>query len=121
MQTYGEQFDGTPASVGQARLAVGAWLKSTGCTPDCVANAVLLVSELATNAVVHARSSFTVAVVQADSSITVEVTDASPGEVDHREPDASGGHGLHIVASVADEWGVRPTGDGKAVFFRLRC
>jgi hypothetical protein len=35
-------------------------------------------------------------------------------------PTASSGRGIHLVAAMADDWGVRATpGDGKVVWFTL--
>ena len=70
----------------------------------------LMLSELATNAVQHAATEFEVAVELIDGgrSVRVSVTDTAEGfpTPEAAAPDAPRGRGLHIVSSLADDWGV---------------
>jgi anti-sigma regulatory factor (Ser/Thr protein kinase) len=84
-------------------------------------NAGLLVSELATNAVVHGRSDYTVRVELLGDVVRVEVADDNP-----RQPTVSfvssgsiSGLGLWVVSKLAKQWGSRPNGEGKTVFFEI--
>jgi anti-sigma regulatory factor (Ser/Thr protein kinase) len=79
-------------------------------------------SELITNAVRHAGTDVVLSLLLGDS-LTVEVKDAHP-ELRRAEPEANdelatSGRGLHIVAAVSSDWGVRRVRDGKAVWFTL--
>jgi anti-sigma regulatory factor (Ser/Thr protein kinase) len=92
---------------------------------------VWLVSELATNAVMHGKPPHAVVVDVADDVVRVSIED---GDAD-RTPAVSTastsklearGHGLKIVASLADDWGwhlreTEPGGApiGKAVWFTI--
>jgi anti-sigma regulatory factor (Ser/Thr protein kinase) len=85
-----------------ARLVGGDW-------PD-VDGAMLLTSELASNAILHSASrqpggTFTVrAGVQPREYLWVEVEDEGGPWWQH-PGDGERGHGLDIVAALADEWG----------------
>jgi anti-sigma regulatory factor (Ser/Thr protein kinase) len=112
---------------------------------DVVADAALVVSELATNAVLHARTSFVVvAHPLGHEGIRLEVTDSSgeavlsplapppavPGlledldEVDAlRETlsdEGTTGRGLSLVEKLSDLWGVSAGPSGKTVWAELR-
>jgi len=83
----------------------------------------LVTSELVTNAVIHARTEIRL-VVRVDSrSIWIEVLDGTPArpQVARAAPWETSGRGLALVASLADEWGVTETADGKKVWARLAC
>jgi hypothetical protein len=71
---------------------------------------------------VHARSPFTVTVERHDSGLLVEVADDDPGPV-AVQPLSKGasGRGVHIVATVAKDWGTSPREGGKAVWAVLGC
>jgi MEDS: MEthanogen/methylotroph, DcmR Sensory domain/Histidine kinase-like ATPase domain len=86
-----------------------------------VADAALIVTELATNAVVHARSDFTVALCMSDGAIRIEVSDASAAAPIRRTPsfDALSGRGLALVAALARAWGSDHSDDGKVVWAEL--
>ncbi len=56
-----------------------------------------------------------------DRSLSVEVADRTREKPSLREPGDDQGRGLHILAAIAAEWGVREEAEGKVVFFRLRC
>ena len=114
-----------PASVGLARRRVRDHLADWGHGPDdpALADAVLLVSELATNVVRHGpllEREFEVAVTAlADGSCLIEVSDEGRleprlrvvGQLDEA------GRGLHLVENVAAAWGVWSRGrHGKTVW-----
>ncbi|MFF3461218.1 ATP-binding protein [Streptomyces sp. NPDC001984] len=103
-----------PASVGLARRRVRDHLADWGHGPDdpALADAMLLVSELATNVVRHGpllEREFEVAVTAlADGSCLIEVSDEGRHEPRPRavgDLDESG-RGLHIVEHIATAWGV---------------
>ncbi|MET8075109.1 ATP-binding protein [Streptomyces sp. NPDC005303] len=114
-----------PASVGLARRRVREHLADWGHGPadPVAADAVLLVSELATNVVRHGpllEREFEVAVTAlADGSCLIEVSDE--GRLEPR-PRVAGqleetGRGLHVVENVAAAWGVWSRGrHGKTVW-----
>ncbi|MFF3349784.1 ATP-binding protein [Streptomyces sp. NPDC002779] len=84
--------------------------------------AELLTSELVTNALVHTDHDAVLTATLGPCGLRVEVRDF----VAHRPrvcvPDADDGthgRGLALVESLADAWGVRPHGVGKAVWFEL--
>ncbi|WP_170323724.1 SpoIIE family protein phosphatase [Cryptosporangium phraense] len=82
----------------------------------------LLTTELATNAVVHAGTAMHIEVIGDADSITVRVTDGSRAVLGPSLPPpmlAEGGRGLHLVDSLASEWGVAYGRQGKSVWFRL--
>ncbi|MGY6025549.1 ATP-binding protein [Streptomyces spinosirectus] len=114
-----------PASVGLARHRVRDHLADWGHLPDdpALADAVLLVSELATNVVRHGpllEREFEVAVTAlADGSCLIEVSDE--GRVEPRLRVVGdweeAGRGLHLVEYVAAAWGVWSRGrHGKTVW-----
>ncbi len=82
-----------------------------------------MVSELATNAVQHAGAPFemSVAVDPIASRVRVDVRDPSDGTPARRGlvSDAPHGRGLHIIATLADAWGIEMRRDrpGKTVWF----
>ncbi|WP_309221692.1 ATP-binding protein [Streptomyces sp. Act143] len=107
-----------PASVGVARQRVRRHLAAWGheAEGENVANAALLVSELAANVVRHAPllvREFEVAVTaREDGSCLIEVCDQGRGLPvvvrDGEVGEAENGRGLRLVEAVAKEWGVRP-------------
>ncbi|MGH9126540.1 MAG: ATP-binding protein, partial [Acidimicrobiales bacterium] len=112
-----------PASAGLARRFARRL-----APPETASTVELLVSELVTNAVVHARSDLVLSVISSSSGIRVEVRDASPSPP---MPRATGsedaelsqlgdhGRGLQLVAALATQWGTRPHGTGKSVWFEV--
>ncbi|MEU0025257.1 ATP-binding protein [Streptomyces sp. NPDC006335] len=114
-----------PASVGLARRRVRDQLADWGHEPDdpALADAVLLVSELATNVVRHGpflEREFEVAVTAlADGSCLIEVSDGGRLEPRLRVVGEfeEAGRGLHLVENVAAAWGVWSRGrHGKTVW-----
>ncbi len=114
-------FPADPTSVTGARHFVADSLTADGCPHATIETAKLLVSELASNAVRHARSPFEVSMSQHDHSLTISVADGSDLRPVTREVTDAGGRGLRLVEALANEWGVCPRRDGKAVYFRLPC
>lgn len=84
-----------------------------------VVDAAIVTAELASNAVLHARSAFTVAVWRPEDCVRIAVRDTAPlppgGELLWPVP----GHGLDVVAKVADRWAVEPLPNGKRVWVEL--
>lgn len=114
-----------PASVGLARRRVRDHLADWGHGPDdqALADAVLLVSELATNVVRHGpllEREFEVAVTAlADGSCLIEVSDEGRMEPRLRVVGEweETGRGLHLVENIAEAWGVWSRGrHGKTVW-----
>ena len=111
-----------PRSVPAARRVVThlltAWA-AEGYRDD----AALLVSELVTNVVRHVagEAAMTVEVHLTQTALQVAVVDGSTTLADARPPTAQGGHGLWLVAAVADRWGSEEHGRGKRVWFELRA
>ena len=85
--------------------------------------AELLVSELVANAVLHGTPPVTLR-VQWDTvrGLIVTVSDGNPARPVHRDPAGfdDQGHGVQLVDTLSNAWGVDSTADGKAVWFRLQ-
>jgi anti-sigma regulatory factor (Ser/Thr protein kinase) len=91
-------------------------------SPEILAVAALLTSELATNAVLHARSPFALGAGRTDLGVRVEVRDGdttSPVMAAPPDNPRIGGWGLRIVDELASRWGVVKEPDGKRVWFEL--
>ncbi|MCU4183371.1 SpoIIE family protein phosphatase [Acidiferrimicrobium sp. IK] len=120
-------FGAAAESVGRARRFAADVLTSAGWGAQ-VDLAVLLVSELVTNAVRHAVGPCTLRIEFSDERVELAVEDGDGRIPAPREagPLDEGGRGLYMVATLADDWGIRPAaatdagGPGKAVWFALR-
>lgn len=86
-----------------------------------LADARLVVSELATNAVIHAGTPFAVSVRHTGSAVRISVRDWSPTPPVMRNggPASLTGRGLRLVARVAEAWGVDDDPDGKITWAEL--
>lgn len=121
------ELPGHRTSVGAARRFVGARLTSWRVPDDACANAVLLVSELATNAVLHTVSLRILCGIGLlpDDRLRLEVhdRDGSGRRLPRRAPgpDDEGGRGLLLVREIADSWGVARSAltGGNAVWANL--
>lgn len=120
-----------------ARRFVRDALCDWGMPLASVDDVVLLSSELVTNAVVHAGTAVQFGCRREGGTLVVEVADhhptravetrgggedggPGPYERDVRDVrDGHQGHGLRLVAALAEEWGVSYRRDGKTVWFRL--
>jgi anti-sigma regulatory factor (Ser/Thr protein kinase) len=86
--------------------------------------AALLVSELVTNAIRHGAPPLTAEVeCVGRQGMEVRVSDGSSEAPSMRLApiDAESGRGTALVHLLSDAWGVEPTEQGKAVWFRLKA
>jgi anti-sigma regulatory factor (Ser/Thr protein kinase) len=97
---------------------VAATLAEWGVTGEPADDALLLLSELVTNAVRYARAPIEARVRLDGTHIVLDVADGATELPVMRplQPGAATGRGLHLVEMLAEQWGVRPTGGGKAVW-----
>ena len=98
-----------PAAVAAARRMVRKRLGEI-VAPATLENVLIVVSELVTNAVRHGCGEVELAIALDEGRLTGRVCDEGDG-FEHRMPEPAdariGGHGLQLVAQVADGWGVR--------------
>ncbi|HET9257181.1 MAG TPA: ATP-binding protein [Pseudonocardiaceae bacterium] len=100
------------------REACELWLVS----PAVREVAELVSSELVSNAVEHAHSSSELTLTVTASALRVSVRDFRPGPIPRTRPidiDSFRGRGLHLVAALAQTWGVEPHSDGKTIWASL--
>ncbi|MGR8007383.1 ATP-binding protein [Streptomyces hypolithicus] len=89
---------------------------------NCTDVAELLTTELVTNALVHTEHGAEITASVAASRLRVEVRDLAAGHPRLRAPvadEGTSGRGIVLVQALADAWGVRAHGVGKAVWFEL--
>ncbi|MGE9693053.1 MULTISPECIES: ATP-binding protein [unclassified Streptomyces] len=109
-------------AVGEARHALRELLDRHGQEASCADTAELLTSELVTNALVHTADDAVLTAVVRRGRLRVEVRDQAKGVPRARTAvpeEQTGGRGLGLVQTLADAWGVRAVGAGKAVWFEL--
>lgn len=107
--------------VPETRRALRELLRHWG-KPERSAIAELLTSELVTNALVHTDHEALLTATVGPDGVRVEVRDFVARRPRLRAPDTDDGthgRGLILVQSLADAWGVRSHGVGKAVWFEL--
>ncbi|MFJ5261845.1 ATP-binding protein [Streptomyces sp. NPDC088387] len=107
-------------AVPEARRALREMLESWE-RPEQSQIAELLTSELVTNALVHTDRDAVLTAEVGPRGLRVEVRDfvAQRPRPGTPSPHGTNGRGLVLVESLADAWGVRPHGVGKAVWFEL--
>ncbi|MFJ1730528.1 PAS domain S-box protein [Streptomyces sp. NPDC088254] len=109
------------ASVPEGRAFLHKALTSWNCA-EHADDALLLLSETLTNAVLHAEGPISLRLHRTATDLTIEVGDRSPQlpqprqAAEHEEC----GRGLILVRALAEDWGVRPTDEGKTTWFTLR-
>lgn len=108
-------------SAKEARAFVADTLLRWECGVLCEV-AALLVGELVTNALLHARTPIVVDCRMREDAVRIGVADgmAAGGARRAFAANATTGRGLVIVDSLADDWGVSKTDDGKCTWFELR-
>lgn len=105
-----------PDAVPKARRLVASVLK--GCPASVVADAELIVAELATNALLHGAPPIRLRLSADNHRIRIELEDTGrsvPVRIRH-STHAMTGRGLELVAAIAADWGVAPTDAGKTVW-----
>lgn len=108
-------------AVPETRKALRELLRQWG-KPGRSEIAELLTSELVTNALVHTDHDAVLTATVGPRGLRVEVRDFVARRPRLRVPnadDGTHGRGLVLVQSLADAWGVRAHGVGKAVWFEL--
>ncbi|PAZ13786.1 hypothetical protein CLM62_22625 [Streptomyces sp. SA15] len=108
-------------AVPEARKALRELLRHWG-RPGRSEIAELLTSELVTNALIHTDHDAVLTASVGPRGLRVEVRDFVARRPTPRVPnadDGTHGRGLILVQSLADAWGVRAHGVGKAVWFEL--
>lgn len=123
------QYPRESAAISEARRWIAGLMRRWEVGEERSSSAVLLASELLTNAVRHADSSATLTVAVADGTLELGVGDHDSriSFVERTKEEERvwltdgrvGGRGLHLVATVADDWGIVRAADGKQVWFRL--
>ena len=103
------ELDRDALAPSRARTAVDAIADTL--EPDLVQSAKLLISELVTNSVRHGRGDRVRVMLDArrPGRLRCEIVDAGSGFVPtarDKPTTEEGGWGLHLVESMADEWGV---------------
>ena len=106
-------------AVSDARAFIKQWAAAQSITQAVADHAELVVDELVTNAVLHAQPPYDLQIMRSDQVIRGEVADRSPSPPAPRDPDLSGGFGLHIVDAEVSRWGVLSRGVGKTVWFEI--
>jgi anti-sigma regulatory factor (Ser/Thr protein kinase) len=121
--TVSRRFAAKPSAAGAGRRALASLL--SGFDPAECQVAALLTTELIANSVEHSGSgpdgSVCLDVALSSERLRVEVADEGPGFVPApRAPDAplESHWGLHLVAELADRWGVAAKPEAK-VWFEL--
>jgi hypothetical protein len=105
-----------PAARSVLAQLLAAWAAESFCD-----NALLLLSELVTNVMRHVvgDAAMQVQVHLAGPVLRVSVADNSADPPRTLEPGAAGGHGMWLLAALADRWGSERHGTGKQVWFEL--
>lgn len=109
-----------PTNVRAARRFVERALLETDFV-DLSDLVMLLTSELVTNAFLHAATSVDLLVELGTDCVRIEVSDTGGGEPSVRPLDTSttGGRGMALLDTLANDWGVITRTDGKVVWFKL--
>lgn len=113
-----------PAAARETRRWAMSLAREQGAAGSATRVVELLVSEVVTNAVKYGSvtGSLAVAVQVDDGAMTVRVTDENPVRpvVRRALPEDTGGRGMELVETLAQDWGVDEHGTtGKTVWFRV--
>ena len=104
-----------------ARVWAAPVLSEHGCAA-VADDALVVLTELVVNGARHGLGILDVELSALDShAVRIAVGDSGTGLVARREPDQAGGRGLHIVAAIAERWGVDREEHGKVVWAVLRA
>ena len=106
----------------EARYLLTRRLRLAGYDGDLLADARLIISELAANAVLHAHSPFSVTLLGRTATLRILVHDESqvvPTVQDASSSTKLSGRGMQLVVALASRWGVDLTSDGKVIWAEL--
>ena len=119
-QALSATLDAKASSARFARTLANTFVRQCGFD-DLLETTGLLVSELVTNSVLHAGSGIRLEIAENGQGVRVDVFDASTSlpVIGPPDPLAESGRGLHLVDSLADEWGSERLPDGKVTWFVL--
>lgn len=108
-------------AVAEARLLVAGAVQSWGHDDDLVADARLVVTELATNAILHARTAFRISAQRFGPAVRISVRDHATAMPAVLAPDAlsTSGRGMLLIGALARRWGVEVDAGGKTVWAEL--
>lgn len=109
-----------PRSAGDARHFVEDHARNV--LPDEITEvAVLLTSELVTNGIVHAGTPMRLDIDLDERHLRVALADQAPRAPQRRSLEGTRltGRGIHLVETLARDWGVEPTPSGKTVWFEV--
>ena len=119
----GRTFDSTSRAPAEARRFVGECLSDRGLA-GLSERTLLAVSELMTNAVTHGRGRISVTLRASGDRLHVAVADEGHSTPVMRRPDPehqiAGGWGLHLVDTLADDWGINTQDRQTIVWFEHR-
>lgn len=109
-----------PESARDARRTVTELLERWRCG-QLVDDMALLVSEVVTNAIAHAGTPIDLSVELLPDRLRIAVYDGSGATPQRRhvDTDATGGRGMFLVETLAQDWGVEQHEHGKTVWFEL--
>jgi hypothetical protein len=110
-----------PATAEAPRDArIFAWGISPPLDDDDMAVLGLLTSELVTNGVLHARTDLTYGIAVTPDVVLVGVGDGSSSlPTRPTGPEPTSGRGMHLLVSLAHQWGVHVGEGGKVVWFTI--
>ena len=116
-------FEPTDYAPTEARHFVDECLSAWGLS-EVTERIVLAVSELMTNAVTHGRGRISVTLRASGDRLHVAVADEGHSTPVIRRPDPehqiAGGWGLHLVDTLADDWGINTQDQQTIVWFEHR-
>lgn len=116
-----EDYRAERRAIADARHLVAGAIRRWGHDAALVADAEIVVTELAANALIHAATPFRVRLERCGPMVRISVDDGGPSLPRLIEPDASrlSGRGVHLIDAIARRWGVEVTRDGKTVWAEL--
>lgn len=116
----GATFDRTSFAPAQARRFVRRSLSDWGLS-ELSERVLLVLSEVITNAVIHGYGRVSLTLSTTDDRVRVTVADDGGGVPVIRRPDPehgiAGGWGLHLVDTLADDWGTETRNHRTTVWF----